>query len=194
MKTLLLALFYWGIATVSLAQQIDTASHLTFKGVPIDGRLIDFVSKMKKAGFTHTGTNEGVAIIEGEFASYSKCTVGVQTLQQKDLVSKIVVLFPERDNWQSLSSNYFNLKQLLTEKYGAPSESIENFQSHEPSGDGSKMIYVRNSECKYQTIYEVQKGTIKLSIENDSRKCFVKLAYFDRLNSASVRKQALDDL
>jgi hypothetical protein len=71
--------------------------HLAFKGVPIDGTLEEYVSKMKKSGFTHSGTKDGVAILEGDFASYKSCIVGVSTLKQKNLVSKIAVIFPGRD-------------------------------------------------------------------------------------------------
>jgi hypothetical protein len=173
----------------------DTSKHLAFKGVPIDGTLDEFVLRMKKSGFTHTGTEDGTAILQGDFASYNSCIVGVSTLKTKDLVSKITVHFPDRDDWSSLSSNYFNLKQLLTEKYGKPSESVEKFQSYTPDSDGSKMTQVKLGACKYYTTYETEKGTIQLAIEHDGiRRCFVKLAYFDKINSETVKKQALEDL
>ena len=91
----------------------DTSKHLSFKGVPIDGTLVDYILKMKKTGFVHKGTKDGVAILEGDFASYKNCIVGVSTLKKRDLVNKIVVLFSDRKDWSSLSSNYFNLKNLL---------------------------------------------------------------------------------
>jgi len=173
----------------------DTSKHLTFKGVPIDGTLAEYVSKMKKSGFIHKGTKNGISILEGDFASYKNCIIGVSTLKQKDLVSKIAVIFPDRETWSSLSSNYFNLKELLTEKYGEPSESEEEFQSYTPDDDGSKMIQVQLGACKYYATYETEKGSIQLTIEHDGvTRCFVKLAYFDKINSETVKKQALDDL
>ena len=125
MRKLFSSLFLTMIALASFAQvKSDSSKHLSFKGVPIDGTLADYVLKMKKNGFTHKGTKDGIAILEGDFASYKNCIVGVSTLKQKDLVSKIAVMFPDRETWSSLSSNYFNLKDLLTEKYGKPSESV----------------------------------------------------------------------
>lgn len=196
MKKVFFSLLFVVIVTNSFAQlKQDTSKHLTFKGVPIDGTLAEYVSKMKKSGFTHKGTKNGISILEGDFASYKNCIIGVSTLKQKDLVSKIAVIFPDRENWSSLSSNYFNLKELLTEKYGEPSESEEEFQSHTPDDDGSKMIQVQLGACKYYTTYETEKGSIQLTIEHDSvTRCFVKLAYFDKINSETVKKQALDDL
>ena len=131
MKSIFSALFFTIAFLPSFAQNnSDNSQHLTFKGVPIDGTLNDYVLKMKKSGFIHKGTEDGIAVLEGDFASYKNCIVGVSTLKQKDLVSKIVVAFPERDTWSLLSGNYFNLKELLTEKYGEPSENVEKFQSY----------------------------------------------------------------
>lgn len=196
MKYIISTFLFLVTVLASFAQiKSDSSKHLTFKGVPIDGTLSVYVSKMKQTGFTHQSTNDGLAILEGEFASYKNCTVGVSTLKQKDLVSKIAVIFPDRDNWSTLSSNYFNLKELLTEKYGDPSKSIEEFQSYTPTNDGSKMNQVMLGACKYYTVYETGKGTIQLSIEhNGTTKCFVSLAYFDKINSDTEKKQALDDL
>ncbi len=196
MKSLFSFLLFTIIALTSFDQvKSEQSKHLSFKGVPIDGTLAEYVLKMKKSGLIHKSTNDGVAVLEGEFASYKQCLIGVSTLKQKDLVSKIVVLFPDRDKWSSLSSNYFNLKNMLTEKYGRPFESIEEFQSYTPDDDGSKFTQVQLGACKYFTTYETENGTIQLSIENDgSLSCFVKLAYFDRINNEIIKKQAIDDL
>jgi len=196
MKTILLTLFFALTVGISFAQiKSDSSGHLTFKGVSIDGTLKEFVSKMKQNGFTQIETKDGTSFLKGDFASYKNCIVGVSTLKKKDLVNKIAVIFPDRDTWSSLSSNYFNLKEMLTEKYGQLSESIEEFPSYTPADDGSKMIEVKLGACKYYATYETPKGTIQLSIEHDGlTRCFVKLAYFDKINSESVKKDALDDL
>jgi len=197
MKKILSVLVITLTMTATIAQtKSDSSKHLTFKGVPIDGTLADFVSKMKKSGFTHKTTKDGVALLEGDFASYKGCIVGVSTLKQKDLVNKIAVMFPDLKTWSTLSSNYFGLKELLTEKYGSPSEVVEKFDSYsEPEDDGSKMYEVKFDRCKYYSIWETDKGEIQLSIDHNSvTSCFVKLAYFDKINSEAVKKQALDDL
>jgi hypothetical protein len=196
MKKIFCTLFFAVAVLTSFAQtKSDSSKHLSFKGVPINGTLAEYVSKMEKSGFIQKGTKDGIAILEGDFASYKNCIVGVSTLKQKDLVSKIAVMFPDRDTWSSLSSNYFNLKELLTEKYGKESESVEEFQSYTPDDDGSKMTQVQLGACKYYTTYETEKGTIQLAIEHDGlTRCFVKLLYFDKINSETIKKQALDDL
>lgn len=184
-----------GLIQMSSFAQIQSSAHLTFKGVLIDGTLNEYVSKMKQNGFTHIGTEDGVAMLKGDFAAYKNCIVGVATLKQKDLVSKITVIFPENDTWSLLSSNYFSLKEMLTEKYGKPSESMEKFQSkYGPDDDNSKMYEVKMNRCKYYTTYETENGSIQLSIENNDMACCVMLVYHDKINSEIIKAKAKDDL
>ena len=68
MKKLFIILFATLIALASSAQ---TASpHLSFKGVPIDGTLNEYVQKRKQKGFDYLGTEDGIAILSGDFGKY----------------------------------------------------------------------------------------------------------------------------
>lgn len=197
MKTILTSLFCFVLTiTISGQNNTDTNEHMTFKGVPIDGTLNEYVSKMKQSGFNLIGTKDGVAMLTGDFAAFKDCIILVATLKGKDLVSKITVVFPEQETWSSLSSNYYNLKELLTEKYGEPSEIVEKFDTFsEPDDDGSRMRAVKMDNCKYYTTYELENGSIHLTIDHQSvMRCFVKLAYFDKINSEIIRQKAIDDL
>ena len=82
-------------------------AHLSFKGVPIDGTLTEYVNKMKAAGFTHIGTEDGIALMQGDFAGYKNCTIGVQTLKPRNLVHEITVVFPSQEK----CSSRFRLRQ-----------------------------------------------------------------------------------
>jgi hypothetical protein len=197
MKTVLISLFCFVLTMTSFAQNnTDTTEHMTFKGVPIDGTLNEYVSKMKQSGFALIGTEDGVAMLKGDFAAYKGCIIGVATLKGKDLVSKITVIFPEQEAWSSLSSNYYNLKELLTEKYGEPSETVEKFDTYsEPDDDIAKMREVGMDRCKYFTTFELENGSIQLSIENGGfLSGFVMLSYYDKINSEKIRQKAIDDL
>lgn len=198
MKKIITTVVFVLITMISFAQnQVNTESsvHLAFKGVPIDGTLHEYILKMEKNGFTHIGTKDGIAILKGDFASYKNCIVGVATLNQKDLVSKIIVSFPEQDTWPSLSSDYFSLKEMLTEKYGKPSDNVEKFEGSQPSDNNSKMYEIQLDRCKYYTTYETEKGSIQLSIEHEGvMSCFVMLAYYDKVNSDIIKAKAIDDL
>lgn len=193
MKTIFLTLVLTLTTALTFAQ---TSEHLSFKGVPLDGTLDEYVSKMKQNGFAHIQTEDGTALLSGDFAGYKDCIVGVSTLKQKDLVYKIGVLFPAKDTWSRLSTNYFDLKKMLTEKYGKPTDVVEKFDSYsQPKDDNARMYEVQFDRCKYYSIWETDKGEIQLSIDHNSvTSCFVKLAYFDKINSAKIKAKAIDDL
>lgn len=197
-KTLLLLALLAAFFSSSAQTKADSSEHLSFKGVPLDGTLEEYILKMKQNGFKHLSTSDGTAALQGDFAGYKDCYVGVSTLSKKNLVHKIGVLFPERETWSALSDNYFNLKEMLTEKYGEPSDNIEIFgndSSHQPTDDFNKMYQVKFDKCRYRSVWETQKGKIQLSIgHGTTSNCFVTLAYFDKINGATIKKQALDDL
>jgi len=195
MKTEFLTLF---ISLTTMLTFAQTSEHLSFKGIPIDGTLDQYVSKMKQSGFTNLSTEDGTVLLSGDFAGYKGCMVGVSTLKQKDLVYKIGVVFPAKDTWSTLSGNYSDLKQMLTEKYGKPSDVVEKFdvQSYsQPKDDNAKMFDVQLDHCKYYSIWKTDKGEIQLSIDHNRLiSCFVKLAYFDKINSDIINAKAKDDL
>lgn len=195
MRKLLSSLFLAFIVFATAFAQKES-EHLTFKGVPIDGTLNEYVSKMKQAGFTYIGTEDGTAVLQGDFAGFKGCTVGVSTLKSANKVNTIGVIFPEQDDWASLENNYKHLKSMLTEKYGKPSECVEEFQGYgTPQTDNVKMHKLRMDECTWYTTYTTPKGDIQLSIDNQSvMKCYVLLRYFDKINTDAVKAQAMDDL
>lgn len=197
MKKYVLSIVIFLIAFNAYSQSAnDSSKHLNFKGVPLDGTLDQFVSKMKQGGFTHVSTNEGVAVLQGDFAGYKGCFIGVSTQKQKDFVYKISVVFPDRETWSTLSGDYFELKQLLTEKYGTPTTIVEKFDRESSSRDDrSKMNEVEFDRCKYYSVWNTEKGEIQLSIDHRSiLSCYVGLNYFDKINGDTMRKKALDDL
>jgi hypothetical protein len=174
----------------------QSSDHLVFKGVPIDGTLKEYVSKMEQESFTNLGTENGTATLNGEFAGYKDCNVSVSTLKQKDLVYKIAVKFPEKDTWSTLSGNYFDLKDMLIEKYGNPSEVVEKFDTNsQPQDDHDKMFKVKFDYCKYFSVWKTDKGEIQLSIQHqNTSRCYVALSYSDKINSDIMKTKAKRDL
>ena len=164
MKAKFLTTLFLLTTVISFAQS-QKSEHLTFKNVPIDGTLTEYVSKMKQNSFTHIGTENETASLKGDFAGYKDCMVEVSTLKQKDLVHKISVIFPTRKTWSTLFGNYIDLKEMLTEKYGKPTGLVEKFDGgYSPEDDRMKMSMVWSDKCKYHSIWQIEKGVIKLSV------------------------------
>lgn len=194
MKRLILLLLFASTILISSAQ--DKSEHLSFKGVPIDGTLNEYVSKMKAAGFSYLGTQNSIAILQGDFAGFKNCTVGVSTLKAVNVVSTIGVIFPSRDNWSSLEEDYDQLKTMLTKKYGNPTEVVEQFQGRSaPKTNDEKLHELFMDRCTWYTTFETTKGDIQLSLQkSDFGQYFVLLKYYDKINTDAVRSAAMDDL
>ena len=182
-------------AMITLAQ---TSEHLTFKGVPIDGTLNEYVAKMKQGGFECSGTDGGIAVLKGDFAGYKNCYIKVSTLNQIDLVYKIRVTFPDQDTWSSLFANYSDLKQMLTEKYAKPTDVVELFDVSpfpQPLDDNDKMHEVKLDKCRYSSLWKTNNGEIHLFIDHFGlSSCFVRLIYLDKTNSDIIKEKAKEDL
>ena len=85
---------------------------------------------------------------------------------------------------------------MLTQKYGEPTKSIEKFDTYsEPRDDNMRMYEVRMDRCVYVATWETEKGDIELVIDHaDYSSCFVKLSYWDKINTEKVTSSAIDDL
>ena len=194
MKRIIIILIAAALSLSALAQH--GSPHLTFKGVPIDGTLNQFVTNMKAKGFTGSVNKDGTAALQGDFAGYKGCIIIVSTLQNKDLVSTIGVLFPECGTWSILEGNYLKLKGMLTTKYGEPAEVVEEFQrTHSATDDNSKMHELKMDRCNYSTLFQTDKGNIIIKlVHGDFGSCHVLLGYYDKINGLEVEATAMDDL
>lgn len=178
----------------------DSGKHLTFKGVPINGTLSQFVAKMQSAGFKRANKNsrdadKGQVKLVGDFAGYNNCSVFVSTQSQLDLVCKIRVDFPEREHWEELYGDYTKLKGLLTEKYGSPKSVVEKTSPTYRDDPSSLMYGIEFDKNTYKTTFTPTNGTIVIFLTHDSTyDPYVCLVYFDAENMKAEKNLALSDL
>lgn len=185
------------LACLVFAGNVFAQQHLSFKGVPINGTLKEYTDAMVKAGFHYELTQDGTALLTGDFAGYKDCTVGVSTLKNLDVVSRIAVLFPNKDTWSAVLGDHEHLKAMLTEKYGTPSYSQEKFTGYVGDYDNNLVMHaLKDDEYVWYTIFTTELGDIELSIMAGTKynTAMVRLAYHDRANSEKVRNAAMDDL
>lgn len=196
MKKLLLSFVVSCIAITAFCQN----THLTFKGVPIDGTLTEYVNKMKTAGFTHITTEDGIALMRGDFAGYKNCIIGVQTLKPRNLVHEITVIFPQQDEWSRLEGDYIKIKEMLTTKYGTPAKSNEEFVNTpiyvDIDRDDNKMRELRDGRCEYYSVFRLENGRISLELRDTGfpYEAHIQLWYTDKDNEAVIEADAMNDL
>lgn len=183
------------VLVVLTATAFAQAKHLSFKGVPIDGPRKTFIANMQQKGFEFVGSQDDISILTGDFAGYKNCTLEVTTLKNKDLVSTITIVFPDQDTWSALESDFENLKEMLTIKYGKPSTEISEWVNCSPVDDHDKLYNLRKDRCKYAACFENEQGILELSLSHGNfSRHFVTLKYSDKINGDAVRAAAIDDL
>ncbi len=195
MKTILF--FIVGMLSyVATAAQTEN-KHMTFKGVPIDGTLKEFMAKMENAGFITIETNAEHGILKGRFAGYEECYIVVCAHSNSKLIYSVGVEIPTSDNWSLLETSYQHLKNMLTIKYGSPTECVETFTGYSSPRDNIyKLLRVKMDECTYKTTFLTPNGGVILSLgyEPALSECVILIFYVDTINTEAGIASNLDDL
>lgn len=190
MKQFLLTLLLTFAVGIGYAQ----TEHMKFKGIPMEGTLQTFTTKLKTKDFTPIGIQDGVSMLTGEFAGYKNCTIGA-IADKSGMICKVTVIFPSMDQWGELDKCYSGYKSMLTEKYGEPVKCEEYFDKLYDRDASSKMYGIKFDNYKYYSVFTCEQGDIQLEIAHDDvSSCYVMLSYFDNANQEKLRKQIMDDL
>lgn len=170
----------------AISISVSAQEHLTFKGVPMNGHITTFVSKLKSLGFKEVASADYFALVEGEFGG-NECQVAIFGSKKSKVVHKVAVILDESSSWYSLKSKYNEYKELLTSKYGKGT-SFEFFSDPYYEGDGYELGAVRNDKCTYSTIFDTPNGDIAIAIVNAGKPC-TTLGYIDKINDDIAEKE-----
>ena len=168
MKRILFALLL-ALTTVHVFSQ--ESAPLTFKRIPMGGPVDEFISEMEKRGFERVYTEDQSLlddlspIMYGDFAGFSRCWLCILSMHGK--VCSATINFPKYKNWESLQIIYEGLQKSLINKYGEPTEVVENFQTdRQPETDSMRMAALHADKCRYFTSFNFGRQSITLSIDN----------------------------
>ena len=160
-------------------------SHLRFEGIPIDGPIEPFVQKLKEKGFKPVEKWEEMQCLKGTFAGKSNCQVFVLRNVKRDVVYRVVVCMPFRDNWEQIERDYQYLQRYYIKKLGAPDEFHSNFEvPKEVERNEDKWRLLCADKCNYTSTWEVDGGKIYLEmshIEDENENC-VRVLFYDKVN------------
>lgn len=159
--------------------------HLTFKNIPITGKLPDFVNLMEKEGFNLLNTKNNTAVMEGRFVNQT-CEIYVIATPKSNIVWKVVVYLPENNNWISIKTNYNDFKDQFRKKYGSSFKHYEFFIKPYYEGDGYEMQAIRNEKCRYLSIWDLPEGSIAVEISKYEQ---IKFTYEDKINGDKLTKE-----
>ena len=199
MKIRVLLLGLAMVLTVGVQAQ-NSNSHLTFKGIPIDGSMDNMVSQLETKGFKQLiKYDANTTVMIGDFAGYKNCNVFIVSNASKNVMQVAINFSEDEQDWNILYSQYSNLKNMLSVKYGTPYSCVERFNcSYQPQSDDHKIFYARRGDCEYESLWMFNEGFIKLIINHLRVKysdyCFVTLLYVDSQNHEADNNSAIEDL
>lgn len=192
MKKVLFLTICFLMAISSFAQE---SQHLEFKGVPLDGKLSDFISKLEKKSFVlKEYARDYVAVMKGNFAG-DYVTIYVLATPKSKIVWKVAVNYNDQESWSSLKSDYYDMKGLFTKKYGEPNKHYEFFSKPYYEGDGYELQALRKEKCRYISFYDLPVGGVVVEISQFGH---IQIGYEDNINYELKKKEeeseALDDI
>lgn len=189
MKRFIFLFVFMIASTVMMSQE-----HLEFKGIPMDGPVSSFVSKLKTKGFTEVYNSGFNYVLKGEFTGKS-ATLFVLGSRKTGIVWKVGVNFEKETSWYTIKSLYNKYVNLFKEKYGSPTEHFEFFSDPYYEGDGYEMQALRNEKCSYASYFKTAKGMLCVSLS--TYEC-LQLGYEDGINAKISEKENnssnLDDI
>lgn len=181
----------------SIAKNID--KFLTIKGVELkpgmrmDDALRIFLDKGWEKHELFNGFKEKTNkyLLTGSFFNIGNCDICISpTINNKNIVSSIIINFPKRDSFKDLKNEYDELKYSLSQKYHIMScnESFDNELIENSNDDQMKLLAISKDEATFDTRFKVQDvlladilGYIVLRINSfnssGETKCNVTLSY-----------------
>ena len=197
MKRIAILFSFLLLTIVTLGQD-----HASFKGIPINGTLDSFTTKLKAQGFTCVDSQSGISTLTGTFAAVSNSNIYV--VSTNNLVWKVVVEFPRESTWVSAVKSYNEFKESFGKKYETNSLDKEYFpEGFSGSPDDS---YFKRSEmydalkketAKWDSTFPIPGGmaVVRIIPSFEGYSYFrVVLEYYDWVNTEARDKAVIDDI
>lgn len=161
-------------------------THFTFKDIPINGSLNQFVTRLIKQNFKLIETSDHDALLTGRFAEKE---VNILVQASSKTVYSVTVMYPKQTSWKAIKTQYENIKEILTAKYGKAKEIIEKFDDPKYEKYSLELLALSQDKCDYMAhfITNTGNGMIRLNISNDAN---LVINYVDAINYLLVSNES----
>ncbi|MBR3022569.1 MAG: hypothetical protein IKH59_09430 [Bacteroidaceae bacterium] len=162
-------------------------------GIEINGTYESFKDSLEARDFVYMSSYESLHRFYGRFAN-EIVTLNILASPKSQTVCKVIVFFPERENWNELKKDYFSKKKMYASKYPLDKD-FEFFSSPYDEGDGYEMRAVTRNKCRFISFYLALGGHITVEIDESAR---IKIEYEDRANIKKAKEEleqnSIDDI
>jgi hypothetical protein len=167
-----------------------------FMGISVSGPVASFNAQLRAKGFAMDALqSEGDLYVFNGTISTKDVEVVVITTPTSKLVKKIVVFYPKQESWYSLKSEFNDVFEVISKKYGQPDDNYAFFKSPYEEGDGYEMTAVGTENCFYLSAWKANatypNQTIAVRIVKSKR---VTLAYENdaMMTKADLEQEKID--
>lgn len=173
-----------------MASAQSKSEHLSFMGIPLDGKVAPFIEKLKAKGLTHLGNiGEGVDALEGTHLGDTNSRILVHYTPKTKQVYAVTALMHKHSRWADVEAQYKALKDSLRKEYGEPTESVERFNDPSIITDEDKMEHVLLGQCYYDTSYSPGSGLVNMRVQGRGKAVCVVLIYADATNMQVMEQE-----
>lgn len=162
----------------------DGRTHLSFRQLPINGSVSQFIANLETVGYTQKFSyshEKRTAVLTGSFAGVNNCEIYVVGTPLTETVCRVIVYFPEQKVWYNIKSEYNKWKDKFTSKYGKPN-SYEFFSDPFYEGDGSEMTALYSEHCTYASYFNDNESGGTIVVKMTTYYC-VAIIYEDKYNT-----------
>lgn len=168
-----------------------------FMGISVSGPVASFNAQLKAKGFVmdNIQTQGDLYVFTGTI-SLKDVEIVVITTPTSKLVKKLVVFYEKQESWYSLKSEFADIVEVISKKYGQPDDNYAFFKSPYEEGDGYEMTAVATENCFYLSAWKANatypNQTIAVRITKSKR---VTLVYENdaMMAKGDAEQQKIDD-
>lgn len=165
------------------------SNHLQFKGIPIEGKIDDYVLNLENKGCKIDNdlcVSNKIIVLTGPFAGYENTIIALYGTPISKSIFKVMVLLPEKMSFQELVDEYNSIQEIYIDKYGEPIGSFNFFRSPYSEGDGNELEALKEEKCEYSTFFKLESGYIVIKIAKTKR---ISITYEDDIQNNLFEKE-----
>jgi hypothetical protein len=166
MKKLILLVVMVALASVLNAQQ--------FNGVSVSGPFMTVIEKFKAKGYKIKVLDDYAAIMTGNL-QYRPIELFIMATPKSKMVFKFAIFMNKQNTWDDILEEYRDYVKVMTDKYGDPDATQEEFEFPYELGDGYEMTAIGAKKCKYASLW-MDRNNVNMMVEISEYKQ-VKIIY-----------------
>ena len=181
------------LAIMCMATSFAQEEALKFKGIPIEGNINEFKTKLIDAGYKPY-TVADKEVYAGQFTK-EDCTIVLEQTNDHQIASVMVIFSKEYQSWQSINNAFNTLKEALITKYNCQPNDIEEVlewaDGETPDSDLIKFVALTTENCNHILKLKVKGGFISLA---KTPAATLSLTYFSNKSAQKYNQEKYEDL